>query len=379
MFSQLFKYKVFKLVRTKEELFWSLCFPLILGTLFYASFGEITEKAEVFHAVDIGYISSEANKDVDFQTVIEELSEAGENQVVNIVTTSEDEAKELLADGEIAGIIYNQGAVKLTVNGEGINESILNSFLNQYLQKKETIMQIAKDSPEKIPEIINVEKSETNSLNEISFTDGSMDNMVSYFYSLIAMSCLYGCFAGMSTAIDLKANLSTLAARRIVAPTNKIILILADFFGIVVVQFCCSIVTVFYLVAVLKVDFGDKIPQILLTVLVGCIIGIAGGLFVGSIGHQSERVKMSIVLSVTMVECFLSGLMVGNMKDIIEHHAPIINRINPAALMVDSFYSLNIYDTYDRYLQNMISMLVIASLLCVGSFLIIRRERYASI
>jgi ABC-2 type transport system permease protein len=214
---------------------------------------------------------------------------------------------------------------------------------------------------------------------EVSFTTGSVDPMVNYFYALIAMGCLYGCFAGMSSATEMKANLSTLGARRVIAPTNKMIVILADFLATIVVQFGCNIVTLLYLVFVWKIDFGQKIPFITATILVGSIIGVSAGLFVGSIGQYAERSKMAIILAITMVECFLSGLMVQGMKNIVEHHMPILNRINPAALIVDAFYSLNIYDTYGRYFQNMASMLVIAVLLCVGSFLAIRRERYASL
>lgn len=378
MFSQLFKYKVVRLFRNKAELFWCLCFPIILGTLFHVSFGSTTEKEEVFHIVDIGYVVGET-KDEDFQEVVEQLSETGENQIIHIVTTSEEEAKSLLTNKKISGIIYNADKISLTVNGEGLNESILNSFLDQYIQKKQTITKIAMISPEKVAQILDLHKTESSSLNEISFTNGSMDPMVTYFYALIAMGCLYGCFAGLSTAIAIKANLSTLAARRVVAPTNKMIVILGDFFAAVFVQFCCSMITIFYLIFVLKVDLGNKLLYVILTSFVGCIIGIASGLFIGSMGQHSEKLKSSIVLSITMLECFLSGLMVGNMRDIVEHHVPIINRINPAALMVDAFYSLNIYDTYDRYLTNMISMLVIAGILCIGSFLIMRRERYASI
>ena len=35
----------------------------------------------------------------------------------------------------------------------------------------------------------------------------------------------------------------------------------------------------------------------------------------------------------------------GNMRVVVEKHAPIINRINPAALISDSFYTLNNYDS----------------------------------
>ena len=56
--------------------------------------------------------------------------------------------------------------------------------------------------------------------------------------------------------------------------------------------------------------------------------------------------------AVTMTFCFLSGLMVGDMRMNIENSCPIINKINPAALITDSFYALEIYDTYDRFLTN---------------------------
>lgn len=379
MFIQLLKYKIIKMFRTKDELFWCLAFPLILGTLFYISFGKLSEKQESFQCISIAYIEDQTKKDEQFETVLNVLSEEGEDQMVQVVTNSENEAKELLLNKKISGIIYNTEEISLTVNDSGINESILKEFLNQYIQKRETIMNIARSSPEKLAQLLESEFSNNNSLKEISFTDASIDPMSNYFYSLIAMSCLYGCFAGMSSAVDAKANLSTLAARRIAAPTNKMKLILGDFLGAVLVQFACTMVTLLYLLFVLKIDFGRKLPYIVVTILVGCMIGIASGLFAGSIGRQSEKMKSSIILTFTMVECFLSGLMFGDMKDIIEHHAPIINRINPAALIVDAFYSLNIYDTYERYTKNLVSMLVIAGLLCIVSFLVIRRERYASI
>ncbi len=41
------------------------------------------------------------------------------------------------------------------------------------------------------------------------------DNSLSYFYSLIAMACLYGSFWGMNEVTDIQANLSDRAARSI--------------------------------------------------------------------------------------------------------------------------------------------------------------------
>lgn len=379
MFIQLFQYKVMRLLRNKDELFWCLFFPLILGTFFYISFSGFHEKQETFQAINVGYVTTNGQKDETFDKVFMQLSKEGKSQIVTIKATDEEEAKKLLLDKKIAGIIYNTNEITLTVNEEGINESILNSFLNQYIQKRETYSKIAKDSPDKLNEVLALEEKDSSYLKEIRFTNSSIDPMTSYFYALIAMSCLYGCFAGLSAAIDMKANMSTLASRRLVAPTNKVKIILSDFLGTVLVQFICVMITLCYLIFILKIDMGQKIGYLMSTALVGSVIGVTTGLFIGSIGRMSEHTKSAIALAGTMVECFLSGLMVGNMKDIVERYAPIMNRINPAALIVDSLYSLDIYDTYERYTRNMISMLIIAFILCVGSFLAIRRERYASI
>jgi len=67
------------------------------------------------------------------------------------------------------------------------------------------------------------------------------------------------------------------------------------------------------------------------------------------------------------------------MKDIIEHTCPIINRINPAALITDCLYSLNMYDTYDRFISDIAIMGIIALFFCFGSFLLLRRNKYANI
>lgn len=378
MFIQLFRYKIIRMLRTKDELFWCLAFPLILGTFFYLSFGNFSNNQESFQIIPIGYVTTK-DQDEQFDQVLKKLGEVGDNQLVELVSTDEAQAKQLLSEKKISGIIYNTDAITLTVNGEGISESILNSFVSQYVQKRETITTIAQSSPNQISKVLALEEQNQSYLNEISFTKASIDPMTSYFYALLAMNCLYGCFAGLSSAIDIKANLSSLASRRLVAPTNKMKMLLGDFLGAVLVQFICSMITLCYLLFVLKVDIGQKLFLSILTILVGCVIGVSTGLFIGSIGHQSDRMKSSLVLGGTMVECFLSGLMVGNMREIVERYAPIINRINPATLIVDGFYSLTIYDTYDRYARNLISMLVIAGILCLGSYIAIRRERYASI
>jgi ABC-2 type transport system permease protein len=71
--------------------------------------------------------------------------------------------------------------------------------------------------------------------------------------------------------------------------------------------------------------------------------------------------------------------MVGNMKAIIAAKIPWFNKINPAALISDCFYCLNIYEDYDRFVSKLITMAVITAVFMFLGFISSRRKKYASI
>ena len=111
----------------------------------------------------------------------------------------------------------------------------------------------------------------------------------------------------------------------------------------------------------------------------GTLIGICLGILIGCAGKLSYSVKSGIGVLVTLLPSFLAGLMFGGMKNVIEQHCPVINRINPASVLSDAFYCLSVYDDAVRY-RRCILILVIMCLLCISfSFLMIRRDRYDNI
>ena len=71
--------------------------------------------------------------------------------------------------------------------------------------------------------------------------------------------------------------------------------------------------------------------------------------------------------------------MIGNMRIIIDRSAPIINKINPAALITDSFYCLSIYEGHTRYAQDLVSLLVLSFIFTGIGITLTRRTKYASI
>lgn len=193
------------------------------------------------------------------------------------------------------------------------------------------------------------------------------------------MSCLYGCFIGFGSAVSLQANITALAARRCVTPTHKLKLVLSEQIASFLLGYVDVVILLLYLRYVLKLDFQGQMSRMLLISFLGSLIGVSLGIFVGSMGRMKEGIKIGIILGISMICSFLSGLMNGTMKDIVEKHAPYINRINPAALISDAFYCINVYDDMARYYRNLITLVIMSILLITASFLLIRRERYDSI
>lgn len=376
MFLRTYVYSLLCSVRQKYQLFWCIAFPILLGTLFKVSFGDMNETQYMFHQIPVAYVECDEAQE-EFGSLLKQLE--SDEELIELKKVEEKEAEELLRNDEVKGIFKNGAEIVLVVKEEGIDASILKSIQEQYEQIVTAFTNIAKEHPEKLEVAAEEIDKQWNYLKEGNVADGDMDMMKDYFYALIAMNCLYGCFSGLSCAVAFKANLSALAARRVVASTNRFAILLPEILAKITAQFICSMIGAAYLQYALGINLGEETGRIVLIILAGSAIGVMNGVFIGSIGKLKEKVKEGICIGVTMVGCFLAGLMVGNMYRIVEEYAPIINRINPAALIVKAFYSLNIYDTYTRYNQCMITLFGLVVFLCIGSYLLVRRERYASI
>ena len=162
-------------------------------------------------------------------------------------------------------------------------------------------------------------------------------------------------------------------------PTPKSISLCASLLGSMLVQSVCMVIAVSFLHFILKIDFGSRLGMVYLTSVVGGILGLAFGFWIGSIGRFQTGTKNGICFGVSMFCCFCSGLMVGNMKMIIARFAPWFNKINPAALITDSLYYLNIDSDYRRWSRAMITMAVMTVVMILLGFIISRRKKYASL
>lgn len=393
MFIHNFKYAFKTLLKNKMLIFWTFAFPIILGTFFNLAFSNI-ESSEKLDIIDIAIINNEEfeNNEI-FKTSFEELSdENNENRLFNTKYVAEENAKELLENGEITGyLILKEEKPNLTFLTSGINETIFKYVAEEIEQTSNIIKNLSETEIKKEIEsgnynvnyeeiynkVINLAKEDDVQLKDIS--NKNLSYTMIEFYTLIAMTCLYGGMLSMTSINQTLANMSNKGKRISVAPTKKSTIILSSLLSSYIVQLIGVAILFLYTIFILNVNYGENINLVILLAVVGSLAGLTLGTFVGTTLKTNENTKTGILIAITMFGCYLSGMMGITMKYVVDKNVPFINKINPASMITDGFYSLYYYDTFDRYWTNIISLLIFAFILIAISFFGLRRQKYDNI
>ncbi|MBT9731202.1 ABC transporter permease [Coprococcus eutactus] len=378
MFIRDFLYTIKILMRAKVSIFWTLVFPILLATFMYMAFGNIYEQDEMFSNIKVAVVTEDESAN-GLNYMLDALSD-GDDALLSVTRMSESDAEKLLADEEVEGIIYTDD-VKLTVAESSVNASILETVLSEYKQYEHALKDIYKYGTEPKGDMSNlVEKlSEQRSYyTEKASTEGSQNVYNNYFYAIFAMSCLFASLSSIEMMSNLQANVSATGKRKNVSPQRKMTFVLAEFAALLLIHFVVEVISFIYM-SCIGVDFGDRVWEILLTLFVGCFIGLAIGVIVGAISKLAEGTKIGIVIGISMVMSILSDLCINGIKYEIQQHVPIINKLNPAALISDSFYALNVYSDHQVFTENIVIMTIEAVVLIAVGILMVRRNRYASV
>lgn len=381
------KYALKMLLKDKMLIFWTFAFPIILGTFFKMAFSNI-ENSEKLKVIPIAIVQDEELKtNPIFKTAFEALSTPdSEHQLFQTHYTTEKRAQELLAENEIIGYLQLKNQTpSLTFNTNGINETIFQFVTEEITQKSQVIHQLIEKemseyqtpgfNPEQIyKDVLALVNEEHALLKDISSEHLSYTQIE--FYTLIAMTCLYGGTLSMIAINRILANMSAQGKRTAISPAKKQTLLLSHLFACYLVQLLGLALLFLYTRFVLNVDYGDHLGLILLLALIGSFCGLSLGMAVGVLFKTNENVKIGILISVTMLGCFLSGMMGITMKYLIDTRLPLLNQLNPASMITDGFYSLYYYETFERYWAN-IFHLSLASLILIGvSIFCLRRQKY---
>lgn len=370
-----FKYRFLCIIRKKTLIFWNLVFPLILTTFFGLTLPNTYNTVE-FETIPIAIVESEQFKqDVSFQETLNVLDEA-EEPLFDITYTSLAEAQSLLGDGEIDGIIVKEETFQVFVKSTGINPTIIQTFMDEYLQQTSIITNLVTQGAS-IDQVL-ASMNNTNEYIHSQTNDNSTLTSV-YFYTILAMCCLYGGFISMNCISSLQANQSDVGARNSMAPQSKAKMIFNDFIISYFLEFMILMILMLYMKYFINIEFGEHIGYILLNIITGIFAGNALGVLIGVVIVKKIDMKTGLITAITMFMSMLSGMMFVQMKYYVETYVPLLAKINPANMITDGLYSLYYYGPNERYFMNIVSLCIFAGICYFISYLTLRRKSYANI
>lgn len=376
MFFNVFKNTLKILLRDKATVFWTVIFAILLAIMFKMAFSNL-DKIDKFEAIPIA-VQEQVLEDEFFSKYITTLEEEEYIEVVKLEGKTEDERKEeaekLLEEKTIVAFIENEESIVLGKGSNRIEETVIKSLMEGYIQNKSMVMNILKENPHtNIADILNFKTYVKDESNK------NMTVINTFFYTLIGMQALYSYIWGMRVMYMYEANLSTQGKRNSISPTNKRISILASMFSAWALSILSSLIGIGFIIFILDINIGNKVIPILSLLLLGTLTGVSFGSFIAVSNRQSVGVKNGMGIGVTMFWSFLAGMMASSIKILIERNIPILNKLNPVALITDALYSLYYYNTYDRFFGNIMYLSLVTLIFVLGTIFFMRGKKYESL
>ena len=369
MFWHVFRYKIICMLRDRLTLFWTFLFPILLSVLFNLAFGNLSAE-EAFRKLPVAVVGG--GDVAGLRTVMDET------ELFTVTEATAAQAEELLARGEVTGVLTAGDPLVLTLSGEGIDQTILSSFLDAYEQTRATLGRIARENPQALADGV-LQALDTDRYIESIPPGNGADVSVVLFYTLLAMTCLLGGTLSCADVANVQANQSARAARQAASPAHKMKLYLGMALATLVFHFASVLLVFLFISQVLGVSFGAHFGYILLLCFISCFTGVTLGSMVGALTKRSENVKVAFLVAFTLVCCFFAGMMSPDIKYLVQYYAPVMSYLNPANLMSDGFYALYFYTTFDRYFVNLSLLAGFGVVFGLVTYLVLRRQRYASV
>ncbi len=395
----MFTYYLRKTLRDKAYIFWSLAFPILLMTCFNVTFMGPAKGEVDFKPVRSSIIvESEGAFAEQFQNILLELADAEKVKEGNLgydhavvemirVDSREDAEKKILnKDVEVLFLVNGEKETIDVKVGDGANmttlmvaRSITESYRRNYTIVKDATM----TAPDKIGVVMDSMAKSISVMKPKSTYLGDNENSANvylwYFYSTIVMGMFFNVTSGIHTVFDIQGNLSGYGMRTSVSPKKKSKILLSAFLARYVVSCAITFFAITVMNRLFHVPLGDRLPQIILFVLVGNLFAMSLGSLFGLFTKGDENQRDNKATAFIMISVFLSGEMIVNLPGLLEKFCPIVNRINPATIMNFAFFRLVHYPTLTGFWLNMIKISLATVVFLTIAILKLRREKYAAL
>lgn len=369
-------YRIKALLSQRILVFWALIFPIFLASIFHISFTNI-KTTIIDKSINVGFVNE---CDGNFSSVMKDV-EVDDIQLFKAKCTNKEEGQQLLEDNKIAGLIeVKKDDIQILFKHDNFNRMIIQEFSDTYLQKSKLVEHASEDKPSLLQTkwiddfVKNINHLEEGKVNE------KIDNpMIINMLTVIAMATLFAAYFPLEGTKTLLANMSNQGIRVSISPMKKSKLYFIEFFIAICIAMIVQLVLIAFMIYVLGYDLSNQLQAILLICFVGSIFSTTLGFAISVLFKKSENAKIGFLTGYTLICSFLSGMMESSIKYSIDTTLPLVNKLNPVALITDSFYIIYYYDEIARIIPYLQILIAMSFVLLIISIMILRRKNYDTI
>ncbi len=333
-------------LRDKYLIFWLLLYPIILTSFFQLGFGNL--RIDSFEKIPL------ATDNQELKDILREI------EVLELVEVNDYE--KALEDQLIKGFVDEN--LNLRVKKSGLSESILKDIVREIAQVKESGLDFKS---------LDYNRSYINMLNQ------KEDLILIIFYSIIAMFSTYGMFVSMEIPTMIQGNLSPIGARVSMTSINKLEFLISGGIFAFNLNIITNGILLVYIRYFLRIQLFTALGPSLLILSIANILGTSIGFFVGSLRVKNQQWKNIAIITVNLILSFSSGMIGEGFRENIDRISPMINRLNPIAIVTDGLYRVNMLSSYRQLGEGLVILGLYSLILFSISYLLLRRRSYDSI
>ena len=345
------QYTMKLMFREKAFVFWTILYPLILGSFFYLAFGSLLTGNAIRFTVGIA-------PDNDYIGILKNI------EVLELKEYPEEKAEEALKADEIVAYITEDMGVLAAKSGVGTTAvQMIATGVKQFFY----LLAHGAD-----PRQMDWGKS------YVKIKSQNVSPYATIFYTLFGMFCFYGFFGGVQILDIFQADVSELGKRMSVSPVKKGRYILGGLVAVFSLNVISNLLLIVYLNWVLKASLFTDYPSSISLILAGNLVGITMGVWLGSNSRLSPQIKMGLGIGIPLFLATLSGMMSVNIKTMIMRSLPWLDPINPVSIVTSGLYRINLLENHNYYGRGIFILLTLSAVFALLSVRALRRRSYDS-
>lgn len=337
----------------KSFLFWIVIYPFLFVSMMYAGLSSFLQDEVKVPTVSVAIVGDQAVKQLFDSSDLFQVT----------VTQTKGEAQTLLEEGTVDGVI-TPDATLMVSQTSGIPQMVLKEALTQWDQ----IAALGDAAP-------HVD-FQTDVLQE---TKSAQSSATAVFYAVLTSLCFYSAFSGV-VVVSLLNGSTSLVGRRIgISPYSKWGLLGQCFLATVAIHMVIDGLLVVFVTRVLKIDLLTNVPTSLALLLMVIVTGIGVGLVIGNISYLTQNWKIVLVLILNLVLSAAAGMMNYGLRRAVNLAIPFFNDWSPMAIVSSALYRINVLGDVSSAVPLMGILFGYAAVAFVVAFLLLRRNRFASL